>query len=62
MFFLVTVTVWGEGFQDQGEWNNFLKYNKIDIFLQVTEEKYLEAAAQYLEAKDGTEKGKTVSI
>lgn len=61
MSFRITVTVWGEDFQDQGDWNNFKKYNKIDIFLQVTEEEYLETAER-LEAKDGTEEGKTVSI
>jgi len=32
------------------------------MFLQVTEEKYLEAAVEHHEAKDGTEEGETVSI
>lgn len=30
--------------------------------MQVTEEKYLEAAAEHHEAKDGTEEKKTASI
>lgn len=33
----------------------------MDMFMQVSEEK-LGAAAERLEAKDGTEEGKTVSV
>ncbi|KAJ7395341.1 39S ribosomal protein L39, mitochondrial [Pitangus sulphuratus] len=47
---------------DQSELIRRFQGVSLPVHLRVTEEKYMEAAAEHLEAKDGTEEGKTVSL